>query len=887
MAEDQERNRALAAPNGYHASGEEDPASSGNIVSPDTGGKRESPRSATLLPILIILVLSFAVYFNALSNGFVYDDNYQILKNQWIKDSKYIPEIFLKNAWSFEARKEFSVSNYYRPIMHLIYMAIYHVCGLRAWAFHLVNIIFHAGVSVLVFLIALRLFGGFQSLSSRWYLSAPFFAAVLFATHPIHTEAVTWIAGLPEVSFAFFFLLSLYLYIRFREGSGIAYMLSIASFFISTLCKETGVTLPFIIVGYDYFFGNTKGRLSFYLKRYIPYLIVTGFYLVLRFNALEGFAPVRHHTELNMYRSIINFFPLFTHYIALLLFPLHLNAYHVFHPISSLLGIKGILSLAVTAAFVALALTALKKNGVVSFSLLFIVVPLLPAFYITLIRGVAFAERYLYLSSFGFVVLLALIITQARVKFPRGNSVIAFLLIALLGLYSVQTITRNRDWKDDFILFTDTVKKSPDGDVPHHQLGIAYAHMGRIDEAISEFKTVLRIDPERAESHNSLGIAYLGLGRTNEAVNEFKAALKLRPDYTEPHYTLGIIYMRLGRVDEAIAEYKAALQLNPRYTQVHNNLGVAYLGAGRMEEAINEYKEALKLNTEYVEAHNNLGNAYTRLGRMEEAINEYKTALRLAPDNAEIRHNLDTAVERLKRADKVINRSDTASWLASDKAEKHYKMGAAYARLGHLEAAINEYEAGLKLNANNVEAHYNLGTAYARLGRLEEATDQYKAALKLSPDNAEAHHNLGSTYARLGRLQEAADQYKAALKIIPASGDTHYDLGIAYAHLGRTDDAINEYRAALKLGPDRAEVHNNLGLAYARLTRINEAADEFKAALRLDPNNVKAHYNLAVAYTRLNRLNEASVELETVLKLDPDNAGARKNYELLNRMMKK
>ena len=81
--------------------------------------------AAPLLPILIVLVVSFAIYFNTLSNGFVYDDNYQVLKNQWIRDSQYIPQIFLKGAWSFETRKEFSVSNYYRPVMHLLYMATY------------------------------------------------------------------------------------------------------------------------------------------------------------------------------------------------------------------------------------------------------------------------------------------------------------------------------------------------------------------------------------------------------------------------------------------------------------------------------------------------------------------------------------------------------------------------------------------------------------------------------------------------------------------------------------------------------------------------------------------------------------------------------------------
>ena len=896
MSEDPDRNRTLTETDGYHA-------------------------GAILLPVLIILVVSFAVYFNALSDGFVYDDNFQVLKNQWMKDIRYIPEIFSKSVWSFELRKELSLSNYYRPIMHLIYTANYHLFGMRPWGFHLVNILFHAGVSVLVFLIALRLFGEVQSPSPRRYLSAPFWAGVLFAAHPVHTEAVTWISALPEVSFAFFFLLSLYLYIRFREGSGTAYPLSIASFFIATLCKETAVTLPLIIAGYDYFIGNTKGRLSVHLKRYIPYLVVTGFYFVLRFNALGGFAPVRRHAELTTYQSIINIFPLFTQYIGKLCFPLRLNAYHVFHPIYSIFAMKGILSLAITAALVVLVFTVLKKYRVASFSVLLIVVPLLPAFYITLIRGVTFAERYLYLPSFGFVVLLALLMVRARVKFSKGNTMIAIGVIALSGLYSAQTVIRNGDWKDDFTLFKDTVRKSPDGDVPHHQLGIAYAHMGRIDEAISEFKTVLKLNPERAESHNSLGIAYLGLGRIDEAISEFKATLKLRPEYTEPHYSLGIAYTRLGRIDEAIGEYKAVLELNPGYAAAHNNLGIAYLGLGHIEEAINEYKAALKLNPEYVDAHNNLGTAYARLDRMDEAINEYKAALKLDPDNTKVRHNLDTATERLGRTDKAINKYKTASKLASDNAEDHYKLGATYARLGRTSEAISEYKAGLKLNPGNASAHnnlgiiyaelgrteeaadeykvalkinpndtearYNLGTAYARLGRTNEAISEYKAGLRLNPDNASAHNNLGTSYARLGHTEEAISEYRTALKLDPDNSEVHYNLGIAYARLGRMEDAVNEYRAAVKLAPDHIKAHYSLGLACAHLGRIDEAVGEFRTVLKLDPNHVKAHYNLGIAYARLSRVNDAVSEFETVLKLNPDNAEARKNYELLNKMMEK
>src|SRR3990172_3038785 len=100
--------------------------------------------------IVLVLLVSFAVYFNSLFNDFVYDDHYQVLENSWIKDIGSLPEIFSTSVVGFLGS---GVSNTYRPAMHLIYMFDYHIFGLHPWGYHLVNILVHGAVSVLVFLI--------------------------------------------------------------------------------------------------------------------------------------------------------------------------------------------------------------------------------------------------------------------------------------------------------------------------------------------------------------------------------------------------------------------------------------------------------------------------------------------------------------------------------------------------------------------------------------------------------------------------------------------------------------------------------------------------------------------------------------------------------------
>ncbi len=232
--------------------------------SPSIVGLQKSTAIIKSIPILILLSVSFAVYFNALAGDFVYDDEIQIVENLWIRDIRNIPAIFFKGVWSFQSE---TVSNYYRPLMHIVYMLNYHLFGLKAWGFHLVNILIHCGVSVLVFLVIRRLLPEHRALVSPAYLSPPFMAAMLFALHPIHTEAVTWISGLPDVAFTFFYILSFYIYVKSKAVLSGSYLFSVACFAVAALFKEPALTLPVILLAYDYIFREERAGLT-YVKRY-------------------------------------------------------------------------------------------------------------------------------------------------------------------------------------------------------------------------------------------------------------------------------------------------------------------------------------------------------------------------------------------------------------------------------------------------------------------------------------------------------------------------------------------------------------------------------------------------------------------------------------------
>lgn len=606
------------------------------------------PEAALRLQASIIILFSIAVYFNALFNGFVYDDGYQVLGNPWIKDIRFIPKIFVSQAWGFFSGDS---TNYYRPIMHLIYMLNYYIYGLKPWGFHLTNILLHAGASVLVLLITMKLFDGNRLAGARSRLSAPFMAALLFAAHPIHTEVVAWVAALPELSFTLFFLISLYLYICEETDEKVRYSLSAASFLLAVLCKETALVLPVILMAYDRALRNLGWSVSDCLKRYSPYLAVAGVYFIVRIHALGGLAPVKVHRELSSYQYLINVFPLFMDYLIKLIFPIKLNAFHVLHPLTSILELRGILSVMLLASILALVLFSFKKDKVIFFGLLCIIVPLLPCLYIPGLGKNTFAERYLYLPSFGFVILLASLFEWLKAVVPGSAVKTTAIFILLLGLYTIGTVNRNAIWKDDFTLFSDTVKKSPDGAIPHVSLGFALSERGEVDKAIDQYEIAISLDPYYTRSRINLGAEFMRKRQTDKAIEQYQIALRLDPKSPDAHYNLGIALYAEGLRSQAIEQYQIALNLRPDFAKAHNNLGIVYGNLNFTDKAIEEFQAAIRADPDNWEAHYNLGAAYREKGLIDMAIEHFEKAARLNPADPDLLAELSDAYE-LKRLGK-------------------------------------------------------------------------------------------------------------------------------------------------------------------------------------------------------------------------------------------
>jgi tetratricopeptide (TPR) repeat protein len=560
-------------------------------------------------------------------------------------------------------------------------MVSYHLFGPAPLGFHLMSIAFHAGVSVLVFLVILHLLrtrrpAGDSSppaferneKRSRWI---SFAAALLFATHPVHTEAVAWIS-VTDIYMTFFLLLSFYLYIRSSErgaSSAAAYVLSAVSFFLAMLCKEPALSLPVILVAYDYVYRKERAGLSPYW-RYLPYLIAAGAYFGLRLRALGGMVTFKTPLNLSSAEYVIDILALFREYIGKLLLPVNLNVWHVFHPPAALFSFAGMTALLVTAGFLLVAVITIRKNRVALLGFLFIVVPLMPALYLpALTQGLenAFTERYLYLPSVGFVLLAALVIAFVHDRKRGWTPAVIAIVSTVVVLYTLRTMTRIPDWRDSYTLWTDVAKKSPESGEPYNALGDYFRQQGLLDKAIEQYMRGINVSPGTAHIHINLGITYAQKGMPEAAIDQLVTALSLQPRNPEAHDSLGVIYYQAGQLDKAAKEFLASMEINPFFETAYKHLAVTYGDMGRTKQAIEALGEALKLDPYDADAHNSLGILFGEKGMDNEAIDEFKAAIKTKPDDPTFHYNLakayrmkglsDKAEEEFRRAEDLARKN--------------------------------------------------------------------------------------------------------------------------------------------------------------------------------------------------------------------------------------
>jgi protein O-mannosyl-transferase len=567
---------------------------------------------ATLVGLLLLATL--ICYANILTNGFVYDDDQQILQNPYIRDWRFLPQIFGTTVWSFVGQA--GLTNYYRPLMTLSYLLLWKAFGPIPMGFHLFSLTLHAAVVVVMFFVAIRIF------HDRWLA---WFGALLFALHPIHTEAVDWIAAVPDLEATLFLLLAMWALSSDARKSWKSKLGTLLFFALALLAKEPSLMFLPLAILFSHLASNDRNATSLKQKvsSYAPICVLGVAYLALRILLFGKVAPVLQHPQVSWSQAIYSGFALVLTYARLLLWPTRLSAFHVFHASTSLLDLHvlggiGVILLCLTAIY------ALRKAPAAAFALLWICVTLAPVLNARWMAANVLTERYLYLPSVGFCWLLSWCLLhmwrlEAADNWAKTRRIVAGLLLpAAAGLGCYQIITRNRDWRSDLALYTRTLQTDPDAYIIRSNLAGTYFASFDYPRAEQEWKTALAGKPDNVINMNALGVLYTVEGRYPEAEAMLLKAIAAKPLWADSHYDYGILLHKTGRDTQSLQEHKKAVDLAPYNPQARRWYAEELVTTGNDAEAEKQFVESIKLQSSYG-ALDGLAALYIRTGQAQNA----------------------------------------------------------------------------------------------------------------------------------------------------------------------------------------------------------------------------------------------------------------------------
>jgi tetratricopeptide (TPR) repeat protein len=584
-----------------------------------------------------IALATAAAYRGAMGGPLIYDDHLWITWNPSIRRLWPIAGVLNPPADSVV---------YGRPVLSLSLALNHAISGNGAWSYHVANLAIHVMAALVLFGIVGRTLAYRPAAfpSERDRIFPAFAVALLWALHPLQTESVTYVIQRAESLMGLFYLLTLYCFIRGVQSSvpRAWHLLSVLACLLGMGTKEVMVTAPLIVLAYDRTFvaGSFLAALR---SRWRLYLGLACTWVVPAFLAvgLRG-RGVGYGLGFSWWAYGLMECWVVVHYLLLAFWPHPL----VFDYGTDIVGSVGeaIPCALLLAALVAVACAAFGRRTLLGFAGAWFFVILAPGSSVIPVAFQPMAEHRMYLSL---AAVTALFVAATWSLLGRRSMPVILAAAVALG---AATFVRNRAYRSDTAIWSDTVDRRPSNPRARVALGSALALEDRYAEAAAEFGAALRISPGDFEARRNLGLALFHMGRNEEALAQFRGIVAPSPDSAPLHYDIGLALDASGRLGEAIAEYGRAVGLDPEDGEARNNLGSALFRSGRVAEAIVQYQRAVVLKPESARVHYNFAMALGQTGHVERAIEEYRAALRIEPGNAEAHNNLGNIFAQTGRA---------------------------------------------------------------------------------------------------------------------------------------------------------------------------------------------------------------------------------------------
>ncbi|MBI4689893.1 MAG: tetratricopeptide repeat protein [Nitrospirae bacterium] len=778
--------------------------------------------------LFLIAIIGLLAYSNTFNVPFLFDDKSFIAENPIVKTLSFFIQpskarMFNTSNNGLAGYETFKL----RYIGYLTFALNYRIHGLDVRGYHIFNLAIHILNAILVYwfvTLTLRIPYFSSQLSAvsyqdntedekirRWEdknfstsqplnfsTSIALFSALLFVSHPIQTQAVTFTWQRVTSLATFFYLLSLVMYIKWRllstierqndskekiawrlphcRSAGLSlYLISLLSAVLAMKTKEIAFTLPVVIALYEFMFfeGKIKRRILYLsplllTMLFIPFSLINVNGSIL--NLISHANEVSKGAQVSVQDYLLTQLRVIVTYIRLLFFPINQNLDYDYPVYSSFFESQIVLSFLFLFSVFGLGIYLFYRSRAT-----------IPPFNSPLIKGgyrgvsriTRHVSRLIAFGIFWFFITLSVessimpispfflvtsedmgkyffdieIIFEHRMYLPSIGLIIAFSTALFYVLQRLDSATVQQN--------DSTAKQSSSFSFLPAALSL-YCSVALIiffpittyrrntiwQSERSLWEDVVKKSPNKPGGHNNLGVFYNKKGLTDKAIEQLGTVLRLRPNYVDAYNSLGIIYNNKGLINRAMEYLEIALRLRPDNPETHYNLGIVYTAQRLTDEAIKHLEIAIRLKPYYPKAHNNLGIAYWGKGLLDKASNEFQTAIMFEPDYPEAHNNL----------------------------------GNIYYAQGLLDAAIQEYKIAINLNPKYVDARNNLGSAYMDKGWIDMSIKQFQIAIKLKPDYAEAYNNLGLGYEQKGLPDMAVMQYRTALRINPEDESSRNNL---------------------------------------------------------------------------------------------------------------
>ena len=564
-----------------------------------------------LILIAIIAAVAFAVFANSLTGEFVYDDVRQIVRNPLIQDNNLIGKALSSDVWAFKGDGTYTASNYWRPTFTAFNILCFRLFGVAPFGWHFLNLVLHAGVCILIFL-----------LLRRWNLSAnlSFIIALIFAVHPVHVESVAWIAGSPDLLFGAAFLGSLWFADKWSaEKKGAIYLIAALVLYALALGAKEIALLCFPI--YFLIFSHRQNvstneetskkkkstdeqtaieRKTSVFNTTLIFGVLAIAYFFIRWAVLGRISQPAENAA-DLLSAILSAPSVFIFYLKQIIFPVTIGTNYPLRAVENFDVFRFVLPLVISIAAIVLFYLLARRSFVQKLGLALFILPLLPTLNITAyVPEQIVHDRYLYLPLLGFLLIIFPYLAEIlQKKFSeKSENFLLIIGIVLSVPLAIQTFINNEYWKNEIALWEHNIKVDPTSSFSFSQYGYALLEREKNAEALEAFNKSLDI--------RSSAITLMGRARANIFLNNYEEAvwdLKTiveSPDKELNAYTLYQSYESLalalsnnGKNDRAEAILRDARKRLPLYSAaLTEKLAITLYQQNRKAEALKELEEA-------------------------------------------------------------------------------------------------------------------------------------------------------------------------------------------------------------------------------------------------------------------------------------------------------